>query len=370
MSAVAEIPIENAARDIDELTGRLIHGATETMNLFAVFIGDQLGLYEALAEAGPMSSVELSRKTATAERYIREWLEQQTVCGIISVEDASASPTERRYSLPASSREVLADRESLNYLAPIGQLVVGAASPVEKLLDAFRNGGGIAYGEYGRHMREGQARFNRAMFLYQLGPEWLTSIQDVRERLEADPPARVADIGCGGGWSSIGIARTFPKVRVDGFDFDEPSIELARRNAEEYGLSDRIQFETGDAGNAAIFGLYDLVIALECVHDMSDPVGALRAMREMAKAGGAVIVMDERTNESFEPEGENGLEKFLYGVSLLHCLPSGMADRPSACTGTVMRTDTFRAYAVDAGFRDVEVLPIDNYFFRFYRLYR
>jgi 2-polyprenyl-3-methyl-5-hydroxy-6-metoxy-1,4-benzoquinol methylase len=370
MSAIAEIPIDNAARDVDELTGRLIHAATETMNLLAVFIGDQLGLYEALAEAGAMTSVELSRKTATAERYVREWLEQQTVSGITAVEDASSPPTERRYRLPASSREVLAARESLNYLAPIAQLVVGAVSPIERLLDAIRNGGGIAYGDYGRHMREGQARFNRAAFLYQLGPEWLGSIRDIRERLEASPPARVADIGCGGGWSSIGIARTYPNARIDGYDFDQPSIELARRNAEDYGLSDRVRFETRDAGSAALAGRYDLVIALECMHDMSDPVGALSAMRRMAKADGAVVVMDERTNEKFDPGGETDLEKFLYGCSLLHCLPSGMAETPSACTGTVMRADTFRTYARDAGFRDVEILPIDNYFFRFYRLYR
>lgn len=370
MLAVAETRAENVAQDADALTGRLIHAATETMNLFAVFIGDQLGLYEALAEAGPLTSVELSKKTATSERYVREWLEQQTVSGITAVEDASQPPAMRRYRLPANSREVLAARESLNYLAPIAQLVVGAVSPIEQLLDAFRSGRGITYGDYGRHMREGQARFNRAAFLYQLGPEWLGSIREIRNRLEADPPARVADIGCGGGWSSIGIARTYPKALVDGFDFDEPSIELARRNAEDYGLSDRVRFETRDAGSAALAGRYDLVIALECVHDMSNPVGALSSMRRMAKANGAVIVMDERTNESFDPSGENGLEKFLYGVSVLHCLPSGMAESPSACTGTVMRAETLRKYASEAGFGDVEVLPIDNYFFRFYRLHR
>lgn len=370
MTAITEIPAQNTAPDAEALTSRLIASASETLNLFAMFVGDQLGLYEAMAESGPVTSVDLARMTGTAERYVREWLEQQTIAGIIEVEKAEAPATQRRYRLPAASREVLANRESLNYLAPIGQLIVGAASPIEKLLDAFRDGGGIAYGDYGRHMREGQARFNRNMFLHELGPQWLCSIPDIRERLQADPPARVADIGCGGGWSSIGVARTFHQVRVDGFDFDEPSIQLARRNAETYGVADRVRFETRDAASPALAGRYDLAIALECVHDMSNPVAALRAMREMTKPDGAVIVMDERTNERFDPDGDNTLEKFLYGCSLLHCLPSGMAETPSACTGTVMRAETFKRYACEAGFSDVEVLPIDSYFFRFYRLHR
>jgi SAM-dependent methyltransferase len=177
----------------------------------------------------------------------------------------------------------------------------------------------------------------------------------------------VADIGSGAGWSSIGIARSYPNVRVDGFDLDAPSVALARANADEAGLNSRVRFHIRDAGDPALSGRYDLVTAFECIHDMADPVGALRAMRRLAGAHGAVIVADERVGDTFTPAG-NDVEWMMYGWSLLHCLPVGMADQPSAATGTVMRADTLRRYALEAGFRDVAVLPIDNFFFRIYRL--
>jgi 2-polyprenyl-3-methyl-5-hydroxy-6-metoxy-1,4-benzoquinol methylase len=191
---------------------------------------------------------------------------------------------------------------------------------------------------------------------------------DVHARLQADPPARIADIGCGLGWSSIGMAQTYPNVRVDGYDLDEPSIEMARSNAEESGVNGQVTFHVRDAAEVELAGQYDLVTAFECVHDMSDPVGALRTMRQLVNESGAVIIADERVGETFTPTG-NDIEWMMYGWSVLHCLPVGMADHPSVGTGTVMRTNTLRQYAREAGFRDVEVLPIDNYFFRIYRLH-
>jgi 2-polyprenyl-3-methyl-5-hydroxy-6-metoxy-1,4-benzoquinol methylase len=216
-------------------------------------------------------------------------------------------------------------------------------------------------------LREGQAGMNRALFLRSLGKEWLPAMPDVHARLQANPPARVADIGCGAGWSAIAIARSYPKALVDGFDLDELSIELAQTNAEEAGLTDRVQFHVRDAGDPELAGRYDLVAAFECLHDMSQPVKALVAMRRLAHEGGVVLVMDERVGEAFMAKG-NDIEWMMYGWSVLHCLPVGMADQPSAATGTVMRMDTLRRYAQEAGFRDVEVLPIENFFFRFYRL--
>ena len=197
--------------------------------------------------------------------------------------------------------------------------------------------------------------------------EWLPSVPDVHERLRADPPARVADVGCGAGWSSISIARAYPKARVDGFDLDEPSVELARANAERAGLADRVSFHVRDASDAALEGRYDLATAFECIHDMGRPVEALRAMRRLVGEEGAVIVADERVADSFQAPGDD-TERLMYGWSVLFCLPAGLADEPSVGTGTVMRQRTLRRYATEAGYRDVEVLPIENDLWCFYRL--
>ena len=186
-------------------------------------------------------------------------------------------------------------------------------------------------------------------------------------RLQADPSARVADVGCGSGWSSIAIARAYPKVQVEGFDIDEPSVALARENAIAEGLTDRVSFSTRDVADPALSGTFDLVVAFECVHDMARPVEALRAMRSLVVEGGAVIIADERVADTFTAPGDD-VERYMYGFSALHCLPVGMVDHPSAETGTVMRPNTLRGYATDAGFSAVEVLPVAFDFWHFYRL--
>jgi SAM-dependent methyltransferase len=298
---------------------------------------------------------------------VREWLEQQTVAGILEVEDASVQALDRRFRLPSGHAEVLVERESMNYLAPLAQLAVGVTRPLGALLEAYRNGGGVPLTEYGTDFVEGQAGINRAAFLYELGTEWLPSIPDVHARLQAEPPARVADVGCGVGWSSIGMAKAYPNAQVDGFDLDRPSIMRARANASEAGLNGRVNFHVRDAGDPALGGSYDLAIALEAIHDMSDPVGVLQSMKRLVGRHGAVIVGDERVGETFTSSG-NDVEWMMYGWSVLHCLPVGLANDPSVGTGTVMRASTLRDYALEAGFRDVQVLPIDNLFFRFYRL--
>jgi len=351
----------------EALTERLMNAASGTFTIFSVYLGDKLGFYETLSNSTSLTAAELAARTGTHPRYAREWLEQQAVAGLVHVEDAQAPQEKCRFYLPPGHEEVLAQPDSLNYLAPLAQAIAGAARPLEAVVSAYRTGAGVPYEAYGEDLREGQARMNRAMFLYQLGQEWLAATPGLAVRLSSEPAARVADVGCGAGWSSIGVAQCFPKVQVDGFDLDEASIELARRNAEEARLTDRVRFQTRDAGDLDLAGRYDLVMALECVHDMSDPVAALRTMRRLAKPGGTVFVADERVGEQFTPWAD-GLEWFMYGFSVLHCLPVGMAAQPSAATGTVMRNATFRAYARAAGFGDVEVLPIDHAMFRFYRL--
>jgi 2-polyprenyl-3-methyl-5-hydroxy-6-metoxy-1,4-benzoquinol methylase len=357
---------DSAALQRDALIGKMLEGMTGLVTHYTIYLGDRLGFYDTLARHDGLTSPELATLTGTNERYTREWLEQQTVYGILLVQNAQAAPKERRFTLPEGHAEVLTSRDSLNYLAPFSRVLVAVTQPIQTLLTAFRSGEGVPFEAYGNDMREGQASINRAAFLQELGPVWITAMEDVHRRLQR-PGARIADIGCGYGWSSIGMAQTFPQARIDAFDLDKPSIDEARKNAIQYGVSERVNFQVHDAADPQLAGHYDLVTALECVHDMSDPVGALRTMRRMVNGAGSVLIVDERVGETFTPEG-NDVEAMMYGWSVLHCLPVGMAEQPSAATGTVMRPDTLRQYAYEAGFREVEILPVENFFFHFYRL--
>lgn len=350
---------------VDAFAQRVLAAAAGAFEVFGIYIGDRLGYYQALRD-GALDPAGLARRTATDERYAREWLEQQAVVGILEA-DGRDDAAGRRFRLPSAHAEVLADADSLNFLAPVAQMIAGAVTPLERVLQAYRTGGGVPYEAFGAEFRTGQGRVNRAMFLQQLGADWLPAMPDVHARLSR-PGARVADIGCGVGWSSIGIARYYPHATVHGFDSDVASIESARTFAAEAGAADRVTFHTAEIGaGAARHEPYDLVIALECVHDMTRPVDALREMRAMAGAGGAVVVIDERVAHEFQGEGGD-VEWLMYGWSILHCLPVGMNDPGAAGTGTVMRPATLEGYAREAGFAAAEVLPIDNMLFRFYRL--
>ncbi|MGH3113797.1 MAG: class I SAM-dependent methyltransferase [Gaiellaceae bacterium] len=353
-----------AARDA--LAERLFGAALGAYEIMTVHLGDRLGLYRALREHGGATSAELAAATSTHERYAREWLEQQAVAGILEV-DAAAAPEERRYRLPPGHAEVLIDRDSLAHVTPMARFGISFASVLPAVEEAFRTGGGVPWEAYGELGREAQGDANRPLFANLLGSEWLPAIPDVHERLLADPPARVADVACGAGWSTIAVARAYPKVTVDGYDLDESSVELARANLAGTGVEDRVAFQLRDAGDAELAGSYELVTVFEAIHDMSQPVEVLRALRGLVAEDGAVVVMDERVADVFTAPGDE-VERLMYTYSVLCCLPVGLADTPSAGTGTVMRTDTLRRYATEAGFADVEVLPIEHEIFRFYRL--
>ena len=346
----------------DAFVERLFGAVLGTMDLHAVYLGDRLGYYRALT-TGPLTSAELAARTGTAERYAREWLEQQAVTGVL-VTDPDVDAAQRRYTLPAAHVAPLTDVLDLGHVAPLARAVIGFVKQTDLLVTAFRTGGGVSWAEHGADAREGQAAANRPLFLGPLGREYLPAIADVDAALRAG--GRVADVGCGLGWSSIGIALAYPDCTVDGYDVDGPSVEAARRNAREAGVDDRVRFHAVDAA-AVDTGPYDAVFAFECVHDLPDPVAVLAAMRRLAGERGAVVVMDERVAETFTAPGDE-VERLMYGYSLMCCLADGMAHAPSAGTGTVMRPATLRRYAVEAGFADVEVLDVANDFFRFYRL--
>jgi SAM-dependent methyltransferase len=361
------VDADQASAARDALTARLFQSTLGLFDIFAVYLGDRLGLYRALSAAGRATSAELAMRTGTDERYVREWLEQQAPTGMLEVDYAGATAESRRYTLPAGHAEVLLDRDSLHCMAGMARLAVGTVSPLAALLEAYRTGGGVPYAAYGPDTREGIAELNRPLFINLLGSEWLPAIPELHVRLQAAPPARLADVGCGTGWSSIALARTYPNVRVDGFDLDEASIAAARANAEQATVADRVQFERRDAADPRLAGRYDLVTAFETLHDMARPVEALRAMRGLLAAGGTVLIADERVAETFAAPGDD-IDRFNYGWSILHCLPASRAESPSTATGTVMRPATLRRYAAEAGFQDVHVLPIENDFWRFYHL--
>lgn len=359
---------DSIAQDRDEFINRLFSDALGAFNIYAIHIGSQLGFYRELSRSSGLTSKELAGRTGAEERYVREWLEQQAAACVLDVADGVTDPGERRFSITPGRAEALVDRDSLNYAAPLAQLIVGAASPVDQLVQAYRTGSGLPFSEYGANMREGQASMNRAMLLQQLGGEWIPTMSDVHARLQSPTPAYVADIGCGVGWAAIGIARSYPHAIVHGYDLDEASVELARSNVRDAGLEERVKMFYRDAKGADLEGKYDLVVAFEALHDMSDPVGVLQTMHGLLNETGAVMVVDERTLDAFQACSETW-EQILYGFSILHCLPAGMVDQPSAATGTVMRPHTMQRYAQEAGFGKVEILPIEHFFFRFYRLY-
>jgi 2-polyprenyl-3-methyl-5-hydroxy-6-metoxy-1,4-benzoquinol methylase len=354
----------DAAQRRDALVERLFMNAIGAFDLFSVYVGDVLGLYRALAERGPLTSTELADAAGVHERYAREWLEHQAASDLLAVE---GNESERRFRLPEGHDEALLDVSSLNYIAPMARSVLASIRPVDAVLDAFRNGGGVRYADYGEDMHEAQAAFTRPLFENLLGKEWLPSVPEIHERLLADPPAAVADVACGQGRSSIEIARAYQKVRVDGIDSDHASIESARENLDGSGVEERVTFHERDAADARLAGRYDLVTIFEALHDMSYPVHVLRAARGLLADGGLMFIGDERTEAAFTaPAGE--VERLFYGFSVFHCLPVGMIGEGAAGTGTVIRPDTVRRYASHAGFSSCEVLPIENDFWRFYLL--
>lgn len=350
----------------DAFVERLFSAVLGTQLTQAVYLGDRLGWYRALAAAdGGLTSTGLAERTATAERYAREWLEHQAVCGVLTVDDAAAPARQRRFRLPPAHAEVLTAEERPNHLTPLARMMVGLGKHMDSLVHAYRTGGGVSWAEFGDDPRQAQGAQNRPLFLHALGSEYLPRVPEIHAALSGG--GRVADLGCGLGWSAIGIALAYPGVTVDGFDIDEPSVQTARRNAHEAGVADRIRFHHADATTAPGGQTYDLVTAFECVHDLPDPVAFLTTMRRLASERGTVLVMDERVAETFTAPGDE-VEQLMYGFSLMCCLADGLSHQPSEATGTVLRPAALRSYARRAGFGGIEMLPIDDDFFRFYRL--
>jgi SAM-dependent methyltransferase len=298
------------------------------------------------------------------ERYVREWLEHHAASGLLAVDDPAAGPLQRRYRMPPEHVPVLADPDDVRYQAYRGVEAVRAARPLPDLVEAFRHGGAPPPLPW---EPEGRAEFNRALFVNLLGREWLPAVPEVDRRLRAEPPARVADVACGTGWSSIAMARAYPLITVDGFDLDPDVVAAASENVQGTEVAGRVRFAALDAADPGLPGRYDLVTIFEALHDMSRPVDALAAARAMLAEGGSVVIADERVEDQFTAPAP-GPDRRAYGWSVVSCLPSAMGDPETAATGAVMRPATLAGYAEAAGFRHTESLPIDAGDWRFYRL--
>jgi SAM-dependent methyltransferase len=315
-------------------------------------------------EHGPLTASALAEATGTDARYAREWLEQQAVYGLLDADGDDAST--RTFGISPAAAEVLTDERSLLHMAPFARSFTAAALRIPELLEAYRRGGGVGWSAYGEDMRVAQSDMNRPWFERRLG-DALRSVPELAAALER-PGVRIAEVGFGGGWASIALARAFPEARIDGFEVDEASVGLAEQNARDAGVAERIRFHLVDGAELDERGTFDLVFAFECVHDMSQPVAVLDAARRALADGGVMVVMDEAVADRFTAPGDD-IERLMYGFSVLICLPDGRSHSPSEGTGTVMRRSTLEGYAQRAGFGRVDVLPIEDFgAFRFYAL--
>lgn len=354
---------ESIENEIETFASRLFEDGLAALEVLTVHIGSQLGLYRILADRGPSTADNLAAAAGIAQRYAQEWLDQQAAAGIVTV--GGDAPAERReFALREAHAHVLLEEDSEAYMVPLADGAAAAYGWVPMLLDAFRTGAGIAYPAFA--VDGIQAAFSRPSFKNHLVQSWLPALPDVHRKL-LEGTARICEIGCGQGVAAVTIAEGFPGVRIDAFDRDDASIAAARKHAADAGVADRVRFEVRDATALEASGDYDLVWCVEVIHDAADPVGVLAAMRVLRAPTGAVLVVDERVPDRFEAPADP-LQRLLYAFSLVHCLPAGMADTPSAATGTVMRPSTLRRYAVDAGFDDVTTLPVEHPQLALYRL--
>jgi 2-polyprenyl-3-methyl-5-hydroxy-6-metoxy-1,4-benzoquinol methylase len=344
------------------LEQRLFHATVGALELFGVYLGDRLGLYRAL-ESEALTAEDLARRCSIHPRYARVWLEQQAVASVLTVDDASAPAARRRYRLSPSNARVVLHASDANHLAPLARMIVGIGGVIEEVVQAYREGTGVPYAHYGPDFRHGQGGINRPAFTTALVEDWLPAIPQMSARLGRG--GRVADLGCGQGWSAIAVARAFPEANVWGVDCDLASIEDARGFASEAGVP--VRFECASAAALADYGPFDLVMLLEVLHDLARPVEVLAAARKALAPDGAVLVADEAVAEKFSAPGDD-LERMMYGWSITHCLPTQMCEQPSAAIGTVIREDAVRDLAREAGFETVNVVPRDGGFFRLYEL--
>ena len=325
---------------LEAFMGRVVSDFGGLSSGALVVLGDKLGLYRALAESGPLTSAELAERTGTVERYVREWLLNQAAGGYLEYEPATG-----RYSLPPEHAIALTDEQSPYFVAGGFQVLTAMLRALPRITQAFRTGEGMLWGEHDPDLFEGTERFFRPGYAAHLVSEWIPALEGIQAKLEAG--ATVADVGCGHGASTIIMAQAFPRSRFFGFDNHLPSIERARVAAERAGVSDRVRFET--TGGQGFPGTdYALVAFFDCLHDMGDPIGALRHSYQALASDGAVLVVEPMAGERVE-DNLNPIGRVYAAASTLCCTPNALASGALAL-GTLAAEAQLREVASAAGF--------------------
>ena len=329
--------------DMNELNafiGRFVVDLGAAVHAGMVVIGEKLGLYKALAEQ-PMGSAELATKTRTDERYVREWLASQAAGGYVTYDEKT-----NKFSLTPEQAFAMANEDSPAYLPGAFELALGSLAAVPRIVDSFRTGEGVGWHEHVDGVFHGCEKFFRPGYAANLVSLWIPALQDVREKMQAG--AKVADIGCGKGASTLLMAEAFPKSRFFGFDYHDKSIEAARESASRNGVADRLSFEVSKAKEFPGKD-YDFVTVFDCLHDMGDPVGAAKHVRQSLAKDGTWMIVEPFANDDLK-DNLNPVGRVYYGFSTLLCTPCSRSQEVGLCLGAQAGETRIREVVTAAGF--------------------
>jgi ubiquinone/menaquinone biosynthesis C-methylase UbiE len=325
---------------LNAFVGRFVSDLGAATHAGMVVIGERLGLYKALAD-GPMTSSELAAKTKTDERYLREWLASQAAGGYVTYDAAT-----NHFSLTPEQAFTMADEDSPAYLPGAFELAVGSLYAVPRIAESFRTGAGMGWGEHDQGVIHGCEKFFKAGYIANLMAAWIPSLEAVKEKLEAG--AKVADVGCGKGASTLLMAKAFPKSQFFGFDYHDGSIEGARASAQKQGLSGNVTFDTASAKGFPGKN-YDLVTVFDCLHDMGDPVGAAKHIREALAPDGTWMIVEPYANDELK-DNMNPVGRVFYSFSTLLCTPCSRSQEVGMCLGAQAGEAKIREVVTQAGF--------------------
>ena len=327
---------------LEKFMGQALGELGAGMNAALVIIGDKLGLYKALAGAGPLTSAELADKTGTTERYVREWLNAQAAGGFVTYDAATG-----RFALPDEQAFALAVEDSPAYLPGAYQVMAALIKDEPSITEAFRTGAGVGWHEHCADLYQGTERFFRPNYAANLVSSWIPALGGVEAKLQAG--AKVADVGCGHGASTILMAKAYPKSQFVGFDYHAPSIESAWKAAEKVGIADRVGFQVAWAKEFPGKG-YDLVAFFDCLHDMGDPAGAAGHVRETLAAGGTWMIVEPFAHDRLE-QNLNPVGRVYYSASTLVCTPASRAQEVGLALGAQAGEARLREVVMQGGFK-------------------
>jgi SAM-dependent methyltransferase len=335
-------PVANVdAAKLDAFMGRVLGDVGAAISGLMVYLGDELGLYKAMAGAGPVTPAALAAATATDERYVREWLDNQAAGAYVSYDPRTGS-----YELPDEHALALADDDSAAFVAGGFVGIVATYADADLFVEAFRTGRGVGWHEHDARLFAGTERMLRTGYRTHLTSEWIPALPGVEARMQAG--ASVADVGCGHAASTILMARAYPASRFVGFDAHAPSIDIARKRASDAGVADRARFEVATAKDYPQDG-YDLVTFFDCLHDMGDPVGAAVHARRALTDGGTVMLVEPYANDRHE-DNHNSMGRVLYGLSTVVCTMASRAQEVGLALGAQAGEDRLRQIFEQAGF--------------------